>query len=366
MILILTFPEDNHFLAVESILKDKNVPYILYWYDDFPENSNLSIELNNAQNNVILKTGHTTFNLDDITSVWHRRAGIPVSTNPKKAVKTYIETESRAFLECLSNQMPHAFWVSHPNNIKLADDKLYQLRLASQLGFQIPHTVTGNCSEEVIKAFAHYPEVIVKALHGRYISQDLNLVGRVRKILYNFLNRELVQRYQHHSFLKHYYNYNEKIGIFTQRLSYTELKAFSEQLSTCPVTIQNYIPKRVELRITIVGKQVFPCAIYSQEGSLEDQVDWRHGAENLRHEIYSLPAEIETKCLELMKHLGLEFGCIDMVVTPDNEYVFLEINSHGQWLWVQQKTGMPIAEAIANLLITRQSLQTQPLPVYPA
>jgi glutathione synthase/RimK-type ligase-like ATP-grasp enzyme len=56
----------------------------------------------------------------------------------------------------------------------------------------------------------------------------------------------------------------------------------------------------------------------------------------------------------------LEFGCIDMILTPDGEYVFLEINPSGQWLWVQKKTGLPIAEAIADLLITRDGLQARP------
>jgi hypothetical protein len=54
-----------------------------------------------------------------------------------------------------------------------------------------------------------------------------------------------------------------------------------------------------------------------------------------------------------------------MILTPDGHYVFLEINPNGQWLWVQEATGLPIAESMANLLISRQGIQTQPLPVYP-
>jgi glutathione synthase/RimK-type ligase-like ATP-grasp enzyme len=64
-----------------------------------------------------------------------------------------------------------------------------------------------------------------------------------------------------------------------------------------------------------------------------------------------LPAAIEEKCVALTQRLGLRFGCIDMIVTPEDKYVFLEINPNGQWRWVQELTGMPIAEAIADLLI---------------
>jgi hypothetical protein len=38
------------------------------------------------------------------------------------------------------------------------------------------------------------------------------------------------------------------------------------------------------------------------------------------------------------------------MLTPDGEYVFAEINPNGQWLWIEQATGLPIAEALADLL----------------
>jgi hypothetical protein len=40
-----------------------------------------------------------------------------------------------------------------------------------------------------------------------------------------------------------------------------------------------------------------------------------------------------------------------MIVTPQNEYVFLECNLNGQWLWIEFETGFKISEAIANLLM---------------
>lgn len=49
--------------------------------------------------------------------------------------------------------------------------------------------------------------------------------------------------------------------------------------------------------------------------------------------------------------MGLCYGAIDMVVTPDERYVFIEINPNGQYLWVEQATGLPISDAICDLLI---------------
>jgi hypothetical protein len=55
--------------------------------------------------------------------------------------------------------------------------------------------------------------------------------------------------------------------------------------------------------------------------------------------------------LALMDRLGLVFGSIDMIVTPDGEHVFLEVNPNGQFDWVARRAGLPIYEALAALLL---------------
>jgi len=57
--------------------------------------------------------------------------------------------------------------------------------------------------------------------------------------------------------------------------------------------------------------------------------------------------------VELVNKLKLAFGAIDMIVTPDNRYVFLEINPNGHWLWIEELTGLPIARSMATLLERR-------------
>lgn len=39
-----------------------------------------------------------------------------------------------------------------------------------------------------------------------------------------------------------------------------------------------------------------------------------------------------------------------MIVTPENHFKFIEINPNGQWLRIEQLTGLPISEALFNLL----------------
>ena len=55
-----------------------------------------------------------------------------------------------------------------------------------------------------------------------------------------------------------------------------------------------------------------------------------------------------------MRRLGLRFGALDFVVTPDDRWIFLEINSNGQWAWIEDATGQPVAAAIADAL-TRET-----------
>jgi len=68
-------------------------------------------------------------------------------------------------------------------------------------------------------------------------------------------------------------------------------------------------------------------------------------------ESVALPSLVETKIKMFMKRIGLRFGCLDMIVTPEGEYVFLEINPNGQWYFVQLRTEMEIAKVIADLLV---------------
>lgn len=60
-----------------------------------------------------------------------------------------------------------------------------------------------------------------------------------------------------------------------------------------------------------------------------------------------------------MARLHLQYGAIDMRRTPDDRYVFLEINPAGQWLFVEQATEQPIAATLARLLMSRGRAQVR-------
>jgi glutathione synthase/RimK-type ligase-like ATP-grasp enzyme len=112
------------------------------------------------------------------------------------------------------------------------------------------------------------------------------------------------------------------------------------------------VPKRFELRVTVVGEQVFAAEIHSQQTN-RTRVDWRrYDLSHTPHLPHALPEHVQVKCVELVRRLGLCYGAIDLILTPDGRYVFLEINPSGQYMWIEERTGLPISEAVANLLVS--------------
>ena len=46
------------------------------------------------------------------------------------------------------------------------------------------------------------------------------------------------------------------------------------------------------------------------------------------------------------------FGAFDFIVTPENEWIFLEVNPNGQWLWLEQSLSLDISKKILDNLIS--------------
>jgi glutathione synthase/RimK-type ligase-like ATP-grasp enzyme len=120
-----------------------------------------------------------------------------------------------------------------------------------------------------------------------------------------------------------------------------------EQVRYAPVIFQEYV-EGVDLRITAVGDQLFPCEIDARKTSYPFDMRMVVGESVVRPA--ELPPSLHDALLALQRRLGLYYGAIDMRRTPDGEYVFLEVNPAGQWLFVERLTGMPIGQAVADLL----------------
>jgi glutathione synthase/RimK-type ligase-like ATP-grasp enzyme len=138
--------------------------------------------------------------------------------------------------------------------------------------------------------------------------------------------------------------------IFSRKVGAEEFSAHADAVALCPSLFQEYIEKDHELRITIVGDETFCCRIDSQsvDGA---KTDWRQvDPSKVPHRIVPLDPGIEDKLRQMLQRYGLRYGAFDMIVTPQGEYVFLELNPNGQWLWIELMTGAPITNALVQEL----------------
>jgi glutathione synthase/RimK-type ligase-like ATP-grasp enzyme len=101
-----------------------------------------------------------------------------------------------------------------------------------------------------------------------------------------------------------------------------------------PCLFQEYVPKRLELRVTVIGDEVFAAEIHSQDHE-QARVDWHGQYDGVSFRKATLPAEVADRCLALARGYGLNYSAIDLVLTPDGRYVFLENNPNGQFRFVE-------------------------------
>jgi hypothetical protein len=83
----------------------------------------------------------------------------------------------------------------------------------------------------------------------------------------------------------------------------------------------------------------------------EAVIDWRRRYETLRYEVIDTPVGVRTSVRAYLHAFGLNFGAFDFSVAPDGSWWFLECNPAGQWGWIAEETGLPIADAIADELV---------------
>lgn len=153
--------------------------------------------------------------------------------------------------------------------------------------------------------------------------------------------------------------------MYTQLLEPEDL-AELDGLQMCPMIFQELIDKKLELRIVIVGYEVFAAAIdpATWTGSQDGSVDWRQAHEyDFERTTYELPTPVRDRLLALMDTLGLNYAAIDMIVTPGGEHVFLEANPNGGGFEPLHKHGLPIANAMAELLLGR-ARRRSPAPAH--
>lgn len=197
-----------------------------------------------------------------------------------------------------------------------ADYKPWQLQVASECGLQVPATLITNSPLAAREFFERCQgQMVYKTLSGGLVMAESG----------------------------------EALSIYTSQVTHEDLQSEGERVRLTACLFQELVPKQVELRITIVGTQVFAAEL-SYRTPEDAALDWRTAYQHLQYRVYDLPEALSRACLAFVRRLGLAFAALDLVVTPDGRYVLLEANSTGQWAWIERATGLPICAALVDML----------------
>jgi glutathione synthase/RimK-type ligase-like ATP-grasp enzyme len=305
-ILIITSPQDTHSIFLRVALSEEGHKVSRLMSSELFNTETASITFDNQSTTediefICAETKAAT--QMDYDRVWLRR---PKLIHPNTIQDTHTHNlfsrEQNTFFDglCLAYE-GNAEWINPPQARSRIVNKVYQLKLARKLGFEIPQTIVTNDAAAVQNFKAKYKinDLIIKSFHTLYWPSDDGV-----KIMY------------------------------TSALENSDLLT-SQQLIATPSIVQERVPKAFEIRVVAFRSVLVAAKINTQ---IADAIDWRYeqNTRGIAVEPYKLPEDIESLCKNFMEKAGIKFGCFDFIVTPSGKHIFLEINESGQFLFLEE------------------------------
>ncbi|WP_285758821.1 MvdC/MvdD family ATP grasp protein [Helicobacter heilmannii] len=319
MILILADAFDAHADRVERSLKQEGVAYFRFNLD-FCSLSKTLVSFDGSC--WFLRVGERSVSSDMFSCVWCRRAFVELSLEERRAFERDNDfkiwrAEWNATLLGIYTSLRSLPWLNPLRKALQGENKYYQMELAHKAGFLTPPTIVSNDKQRLVDfCLQHQDDALFKMM-----SQEV------------------------------YWEDNTIKGFYTNRLGSSSITSHFSPIGENPIVLQKYMPKQYEVRWTVVGREHFVCRIDSQKSSIACH-DWRRY--DIAHTPHSViapaPESIVKKVNILLDWMCLEYGALDFIVTPENEWIFLEINCMGQWLWIEDLTNLGISNAITKWL----------------
>lgn len=264
--------------------------------------------------------------VENVGAVWYRKPWIDreylssINVNHQDFALSSLTN----FRKLLYMQFQEAHWVSPYYALRQANNKAYQLSVAKQAGFRIPDTIITQNPVEA-KAFIENHAATIKKTIASKMPVDKQ-------------GREGV--------------------IPTTKVEKT---ASLNGLRFTPYIFQERIERKGDLRVVVVGNQIFPAVKWNDQEADSRVYDSRLNKQT--YEPYGeLPEAIAKSCQIMRKDLGLEMGIFDLGIDPDDNMWFFEVNGNGMWLDVERETAMPIGKAMARLLMAGAGKTQSTLP----
>jgi glutathione synthase/RimK-type ligase-like ATP-grasp enzyme len=319
VILVISHEQDPHAERVIRHLNADGQHVLLLNLSELPDRASLSVDYDrHGQPHIeYQRAGGAVYALHDATSVWWRRPQAPnLSSVTDPQVNLFTANEWSEAINGLWQLLLDARWMNDPTKDDAASRKARQLRVAAEVGLRVPRTLITSDPERARRFVDH--------------------LGAGRAIYKTFSCTHAIWR--------------------ETRLLRSDDLARLDAVRVAPVIFQEFIPAESDLRITAVGRQLFVAAIRSV--ARDGLIDFRMTVGDAALSAEQLPRSIRDRVRALLQRLGLVYGAIDMRRTPDGEYYFFEVNTAGEFLFVEDRTNQPIARALADWLASPRMVRS--------
>jgi hypothetical protein len=311
MILVVAPEDDLHACVVAERLRSRGREVALLNTTWFPWRHRISWRSEPGSAQI---AGAADIDLSAASIVWWRRFRQPTPdpciTDPH--VRRFCVSEAAHVLRGLFASLD-APVINDPDAERHASLKLVQLRTAKRIGLAVPRTIVSNDRSELLKFLSRCENAICKTI---------------------------VCDYPH--------------SVPTRPCSVADFSS-ERDVSLSPTIVQERVDAILDIRVTVVDAQVFAGEL--ERPDINENVDWRMAATGWRP--HRLPSDVAERLLLLASHLGLSTASMDMRLTEDGRYVFLEVNPSGQFLFLEVDAGLPVSDAFANLLISGAQREVQ-------
>jgi len=258
------------------------------------------------------------YSVGEFCKFWYRRGDIstfrPIVRSNKKQALRMLNDEWEVVKDFILFNLegkPHLGSLNKEKN----NNKLINLLKAASAGLFIPATIV-TTEKENLRNFDHLHCSITKAIKNLFL---LNVKNRTW-------------------------------AVGTEKVREINFHGLQNRIS--PTLLQKEIKKSYELRVFFLGGDFYPMAIFSQSND-QTKVDFRNYDRQKPNRCipYVLPPELKEKLSLFIKLVQMNTGSIDLIVTPENQFVFLEVNHIGQFGWLSRNCNYNIEEKIATHLI---------------
>ena len=304
-VLIFTVPGDEHAEAVYWGLAQLGITTYIWFPSDFPDDASASISITPKSNQYqgCLSGINGVAELDDVKVFWPRRLSLPkppfLSDIRDAAI---VESECRTHLNgmmCVIDQYSCSINAFHSRS--RADLKIYQLIWAIKSGLTILDTLFSNSAYDVTE----------------FIGVRQVCVGKAHKPA----------------------GWQTQEGQFSQ-LTYVlpdSRDIHPQAIAACPIIVQPLVEREYEVRVIIFGSSVH--VVRTCDARQDGHIDGRYQANLDNFESYvsvNAPDDVIVGCKKYMSALDLKFGAFDFIIDSEGNWLFLECNEAGQFLFIEQ------------------------------